>query len=134
MPDFQYDLMKARLQTARENLETAEELLEQGKYRISISRCYYADFASVRAILALDNKDFSKHSAVIAYFQRQYIKSGIFPKKFSKYLDNAFRARSLADYDDLYEFEEAKVREEYAHALELHEAVVAYIEARLGRL
>lgn len=43
----------------------------------SIGRSYYAMFSAVRAILALDGVDYSKHAGVISYFQREYVKSGI---------------------------------------------------------
>lgn len=72
------NLMKYRIDNAREKLESAKLLLDARKYRDSIGRSYYAIFTAVRAVLANDKVDFSKHSGVIAYFQKEYIKTGKF--------------------------------------------------------
>ena len=77
------DLVQYRLSSAKERLESARLLLDAGQYKDSIGRSYYAIFTAVRAVLARDQVDFSKHAGVIAYFQREYIKSAIFDIKYS---------------------------------------------------
>lgn len=84
-------LVKYRLENAKEKLESAKLLLEAGHYKDSIGRSYYATFTAVRAVLSKDKIDFSKHSGVIAYFRKEYIKSRIFDKQYSKYLQGAFK-------------------------------------------
>ena len=96
------NLIQYRLDNAHEKLESAEILLNAGKFKDSIGRSYYAIFSAVRAILALDHVDFSKHAGVIAYFQKEYVKTKKFDTKFSKYLQNAFQIRNVCDYDDFY--------------------------------
>ena len=54
------NLVQYRLDNAQEKLESAEILLNAGKYKDSIGRSYYAIFSAVRAILAFDHVDFSK--------------------------------------------------------------------------
>lgn len=71
------ELMMYRLAGAREKLDFSKLLLDNGNYKDSIGRSYYAMFSAVRAILALDGVDYSKHAGVISYFQREYVKSGI---------------------------------------------------------
>ena len=75
------DLTRYRMDSAKEKLASAKLLLDAGQYRDSIGRSYYAIFTAVRAILAKDKVDFSKHAGVIAYFQKEYIKTGIFDKQ-----------------------------------------------------
>lgn len=96
------DLVAYRLEKAKERLEAAKKLLEIGLYSDSISRSYYAIFSSVRAVLATERIDFKKHAGVISYFQKEYIKTGLFDKKFSTYLQKAFQIRNKCDYDDFY--------------------------------
>ena len=48
------DLVKYRLDNAKEKLESAKLLLDAGKYKDSIGRSYYAIFTAVRAVLARD--------------------------------------------------------------------------------
>ena len=52
--------------------------------------------------IAREGIDFSKHSGVLAYFQKNYVKTGIFQKEYSKILTEAFEVRSDSDYDDYY--------------------------------
>ena len=44
----------------------------------------------IRAVLAVRQVDFSKHAGGIAYFQKEIIKTEIFDRKYSKYLQQAF--------------------------------------------
>lgn len=96
------ELSKYRLARAKEDLETAEDNLMNGKYRASINRSYYAVFHALRAITALDQFDSGKHSGIIAFFNQQYVKTGRFDKAVSKLVDSCFRLREKADYDDFF--------------------------------
>ena len=89
---------KYRLEVAAERVETTKFLIDGGAYRDSINRSYYAIFTAARALLAERGIDFKKHSAVISYFRREYIKTGVFDVKFSDYIGAAFRFRNDCDY------------------------------------
>ena len=91
-----------RLERPKEDLETAKENLEAGKYRASVNRAYYAVFHALRAITALDQFDSSKHSGILAFFNQHYVKPGIFDKSISKLIDSCYRLREKADYDDFF--------------------------------
>lgn len=121
------NLVSYRLESAREKLESAKLLFEAGKYRDSIGRSYYAVFTAVRAVLAKDRTDFSKHAGVIAYFQKEYIKTGIFDRKYSKYLQTAFQIRNSCDYDDFFIASKEDAREQLERAEEFYCAVCRYL-------
>lgn len=123
------NLMQYRLNNAKEKLESARLLLDAGKYRDSISRSYYAIFTAVRAVLACDKVDFSKHSGVIAYFQKEYIKTGKFEVKYSRYLQTAFQIRNNCDYDDFFMASKQDAEEQYSRAVEFYEEVYNYLSA-----
>ena len=122
------NLAKHRLNSAMERLESAEILLNTAKYKDSISRSYYAIFSAVRAVLALDGVDFAKHAGVIAYFQKEYVKTQVFDKKYSKYLQSAFQIRNTCDYDDFFIASKQDAREQLERAAEFLDAVKAYLE------
>ncbi len=61
------DLAKYRLEMSDEHIRSAKALLDIGNFKDSIGRSYFAMFSAVRALLALDAVDFSKHSGVISY-------------------------------------------------------------------
>lgn len=96
------DLSRYRMAKAKEDLDTARENLENGKYRASVNRSYYAIFHALRAVTALDHFDSGKHSGIIAFFNQHYVKTGIFDKDISKMVDSCYRMREKADYDDFY--------------------------------
>ena len=72
------ELSKYRIQQARQCIKSAKTLVHINDYRGAANRSYYAIFHAMRSVLALENKDFSKHSGVSAYFRKEYIKTGIF--------------------------------------------------------
>lgn len=128
MHDNRQDLMQYRLDMAKERLESAKLLLDHGSYKDSIGRSYYAIFTAVRALLALDGVDFSKHAGVIAYFQREYIKTGIFEKRYSKYISQAFQIRNNTDYADFYIVSKDDAVEQYERAQEFFEVIKNYLQ------
>ncbi|MFR5631507.1 MAG: HEPN domain-containing protein [Monoglobales bacterium] len=123
MPDNRRTLMLHRLDSAKEKLESAKILFDNGNYKDSIGRSYYAMFTSVRALLALDGIDYSKHAGVIAHFQKEYIKTGVFDKKYSKYISQAFQIRNNADYADFYIVSKADTEEQYNRAVEFYNEI-----------
>ena len=121
------NLVNYRLDNAKEKLESAKLLLDGGKYRDSIGRSYYAIFTAVRAVLANNKVDFSKHSGVIAYFQKEYIKTGKFDVKYSRYLQTAFQIRNSCDYDDFFIASKQDAEEQYSRAMEFYEEIHKYL-------
>ena len=121
------DLIKYRMSSAKEKLTSAKLLLEAGMYRDSIGRSYYAIFSAIRAVLAVRQVDFSKHAGVIAYFQKEFIKTEIFDKKYSKYLQQAFQIRNSCDYDDFFIVSKQDAEEQYIRATEMLAIIEEYI-------
>lgn len=121
-------LAQYRLNNAADKLESAKLLLDAGKYKDSIGRSYYAIFSAVRAVLAKDKVDFSKHAGVISYFQREYVKTELFDKKYSKYLQSAFQIRNSCDYDDFFIVSKQDADEQYQRASEFYQAIKKYLE------
>jgi uncharacterized protein (UPF0332 family) len=91
-----------RLTKAEECIKAGNSLLSDSLYTHSVNRSYYAIFHTIRALLAMDGVDFKKHSAIIAYFQQHYIKTGIFERIYSDYAKSAFSIRTESDYEDFY--------------------------------
>ncbi len=127
LPDNRKELMRYRLEMAEERLKSSKVLLDAGSYKDSIGRSYYAMFTAVRALLAVDGQDFSKHAGVIAYFQKEYIKSGKIEKKYSKYISQAFQIRNNTDYADFFIVSMQDAQEQYERAKEFFEMIKAYL-------
>ena len=74
--------------------------------------------------------DYKKHSAVISYFQREYIKTQIFDVKYSKYIQEAFQIRNTCDYDDFYIASKSEAEEQCSRAEELLNVTKEYVMKR----
>lgn len=96
------ELAGYRMERANEMLEAAKKNLEIGQYKTSLNRSYYAIFHAMRAVNILKGFDSSKHSGVIAYFNREYLKSGILEKSLSVIIKNSAFLREKSDYDDFF--------------------------------
>lgn len=128
MLDNKKELMEYRFESAKERLNAAKVLLEYGSYKDSISRSYYAMFTAVRALLAKDGVDYSKHAGVISFFQKEYIKTGEIDKKYSKYLSQAFQIRNNTDYSDFFVVSQTDAKEQCDRAVEFLEMIEAYFK------
>ena len=120
------------LNLAKDRLTVAKNLLDNGFYIDSVNRSYYAIFYSARALVAKDNSDFSKHSAVMSYFRKNYVKTGIFDVKFSDYIGDAFALRSDGDYTYFFNVEKDDAEEQYNNAVEFYDAVKNFLENNLS--
>ena len=116
------------MDTAAERLTVSKEMINNGHFKDSINRSYYAIFSATRALLSERYVDFKKHLAVISYFRREYVKPGLFDVKFSGYIGDAFRARQYSDYDDFVIVSREQAEAQYEHAVEFVEAVKNYLE------
>lgn len=124
------DLSKYRYNTAEDELDTAKELLNNKKFRASVNRSYYAIFHALRAVTALDDFDSSKHSGIIAFFNKTYVKEGIFEKEISKQIDTAYRLREKADYQDFYVVSKEQAEEQIDKAQKVINIIKPYLESR----
>ena len=122
------DLAKYRLESAQERLISAKLELDSGHFKDSINRSYYSIFHAIRALLAEKHIDFKKHSAVISYYRQHYIKTKIFPEKYSDYVGKAFVLRNNSDYEDFYIVARSDAKTQYEHAEEFYNAVSAYFD------
>jgi uncharacterized protein (UPF0332 family) len=93
------DTIKRMLNKSKRALRTAAQHIKDGDYDFASSKAYYAVFHLLQALLLVKDLTFSKHSAVIAEFNRNYIKPGIFPQEYSKNLEHLFKDRQIGDYD-----------------------------------
>jgi uncharacterized protein (UPF0332 family) len=94
-------LVKYRLERSNESIKAAQLLFQNKLFTPEMNRIYYSMFYAVQALLVLNEKSFSKHGQVKGYFNKEFIKSGIFPKEFGKLFNTVFEYRQKFDYIDL---------------------------------
>lgn len=111
------------------SLDAAELLLQDGFIDFSASRAYYAMFYSLEALLLNQNRSFSKHSGIISAFGKDFVKTGLFDKKFHQYVLEAFDLRNAGDYGAMHAVPEKKANGLLAKTKELIDAVQAHLES-----
>jgi uncharacterized protein (UPF0332 family) len=121
-------LIKYRCEEAIEALEDAELLIDSKRYRSAANRLYYAAFYAVLAVLLTKRLQYSKHSAVISFFDKEFIKTGILPKEYSRALHRAFYERQQDDYMPFVEFDAETIEQLGKDVKDLVCGVIAYIK------
>ncbi|MDB9311416.1 HEPN domain-containing protein [Aphanizomenon sp. CS-733/32] len=86
---------------AQQSLEAAKLLLNNNFPDYATSRAYYAMFYIAEAFLEGKRLSFSKHSAVIAAFGREFAKPQLVPTHFHRFLIEAQELRTTGDYGQL---------------------------------
>ena len=83
---------------AKRSLEAAKDLRRLGYAGFSASRAYYTMFYVAEAFLLGNGLAFSKHSGVHSGFGKHFIKTGIVPAEFQKFLRSGMEVRHAGDY------------------------------------
>ncbi len=124
------DLSKYRYEKALQCINSARHVMDIQDYNLVSNRAYYAIFHAMRAVLALEEKDFEKHSAVISYFRKEYIKTQILPVEASRIIGNAFDSRNDSDYSDWYEVSQEDAEIQLQSAEEFLEMVEVFLNSK----
>jgi uncharacterized protein (UPF0332 family) len=126
------ELCQYRLRQADEAIEEARILQAAGRHRGAINRAYYAMFYAIQVLIVQNKVKLSKHSGVISYFDREFVKPGIIDKKFSNWLHRLFDLRQDADYGDMFEPSAEQCLEAVEQANEFVQRIRDYFENERG--
>lgn len=120
------DLVLYRIETAKTDLQSAEVLFEIPEYRGANNRAYYAIYHGISAIHALNGAAYRRHKDAIANFNKDYIKTEIFPRSLGRRIAEAEEIRHASDYDDFYIATKAETGEQIETAREVIKVIEKY--------
>ena len=120
------DLMLYRIRTAKENLRSARILLDAQEYKGANNRAYYAIYQAINAVHAIDGTAYKRHKDAIANFNKNYIKTEVFPREIGRKSGEAEEIRHASDYDDFYIASKEESERQIAVAGEFIELVEKY--------
>jgi uncharacterized protein (UPF0332 family) len=110
----------AAILAASENkLKSAEILLDAGQWADAVSRAYYVVYHAISAVLFSQDLVFSSHAQSIGAFNKQFVKTGIFPKDFGRILVKIQMDRENADYRVSAAISEELARDDVTKAKEI---------------
>lgn len=126
------DLVLYRLDTAKDDIKSAKILLDAGECRGANNRAYYGIYHAISAIHALDGNAYKRHKDALANFNKNYIKTEIFPRILGRKIAEAEEIRHASDYDDFYIATREEVEEQIDTAVELVEKIEEYVLKEMG--
>lgn len=121
-------LVLYRLEQAVETLREADLLFEERAWRGAQNRAYYAMFYAVLALLATRQLGSSKHSGVLALFDREFVKPGLFPAELSRSLRLAFNRRQSWDYGEIGNLDPGEISEMVTGAKLFVQAIEEFLQ------
>ena len=84
---------------------------------------------AIKAVLALEEKDFRRHKDVIAYFNKTYVATSMFSKDTGRKIARLQQKREKSDYDDFY----IASKEETIEQLEYAKEVICEVQKYLNK-
>ena len=100
--DMKKELAQYRMETAKDDLRAAKILLDAGEYKAANNRAYYAIFHAINAVHAIAGNGYKRHKDALANFNKEYVKTEIFPREIGRRIAEAEEIRHASDYDDFY--------------------------------
>jgi len=128
-PEQLEDLLCYRMEQAHETLREAKILLDESALRGVINRAYYAMFYALLALLATKRLGTSKHSGALALFDREFVKTGVFPRELSRSLRLAFDRRQTHDYGEMVRVNHQIAEQTLADAKTFVAAIESYLRS-----
>ena len=104
MNDAEITLIRYRMDRSKEALSAARLMYEKGHYNDAVNRLYYSCFYMVIALLATEGVHPGKHTAVRAFLNKNWIKTGKLSKETGRLYNTLFDRREKGDYGDYFRF------------------------------
>jgi uncharacterized protein (UPF0332 family) len=116
------------LKLAEESHEAARVMIANNIIRFSAAQSYYTIFYLAQALLLSKGFTFSKHSAVVAAYGKEFAKTGLLDPKFHRYIIQAGKLRQISHYGDDGELiTNVQALESFQWAGEFMEAVKTFL-------
>ena len=126
------DLVLYRLETARNDLKSARALFSIEDYKGANNRAYYSIFHAINAVHAVSGKAYKRHKDAVANFNKDYVKTEIFPREIGRKIGAAEEIRHASDYDDFYLVNKEETRQQISAAQEFLNMAKEYCERNYG--
>ena len=124
------DLVLYRIEISKEDVKAAEILFNAKEYRGANNRAYYGIYHAISAVHAVDGNAYKRHKDALANFNKNYIKTEMFPRKLGRKIAEAEEIRHASDYDDFYIATKDEAEEQIQTAKELITYVEQYVSTK----
>ncbi len=121
-------LINYRLEQAEETILDVQLLIENDRLRSAVNRIYYGMFYSLLALGLANQFETSKHTQLIGWFNKDFIREGLIDSKYGKIINKAFNRRTKGDYDIYIEFEKKIVFEMFNEMQDFISEIKSYLK------
>jgi len=128
------EIVEHRLLRARKTLASAKVLLDTQEYIGTVNRLYYACFYAVTALLETRGLASSKHSGVLSFFNKHFVRTGFVQGELGKFYKDLFERRHEGDYTDFIEFTQERVSEMCQAATNFIDEISRHIEQEMQKI
>ena len=108
---------------ANEELDTAQILVDMGRYRLCLSRSYYAMYYMSQALLLSEGFEASTHKGLIKLLGLHFVKTGKISNDLAKSLASAYDDRQMSDYNVRFEPTKEEALEAISEAQKFVESI-----------
>jgi len=105
------ELIKHYVEKAQRTVEDVKFFIENDKLSVAINRIYYGIFYMLSALAVKYQMSTSKHTQLIGWFNKNFVKENKIDRKYAKYVQEAFEKRMKSDYEILINFSKNDVND-----------------------
>ena len=132
MNEAEITLIRYRMDRSKEALSAAKLMYEKSHYNDAVNRLYYSCFYAVIALLATEGIHPSKHTAVRAFLNKNWIKTEKISKVTGRLYNTLFDRREKGDYGDYFRFNAEDVEDWLKSVEKAIEEIFQEIEKQLS--
>lgn len=105
-----------RLSRARQSLEVAEKVLQEGFPEDAVNRIYYAVYYAISALLYTRQLFPKTHTGLKALFNKEFVRSSLITAEQAQIYSTIFAKRFEADYEDFFAIDTSEVEQHLSDA------------------
>ena len=110
-------LIENYINKSRVTIEKVQFLIENNEFSLAVNRIYYGIYYSLSALAIKREFKTSKHTQLIGWFNKTFVKEGIVDKRYGKLIRKAFENRM--DYNVFFDFSKEKVKQSFGEMKEV---------------
>jgi len=105
-----------RMNRAKQSLQVAEKVLQDGFIEDAVNRLYYAIYYAVSALLYTRKLHPKTHLGMKALFSKEFVKNNLITDEQAQIYSTIFAKRFEADYEDFFTIDSKSVYNHLAEA------------------
>jgi uncharacterized protein (UPF0332 family) len=121
-------IVELELEKANRTYEAAMLMVSNEHWESAANRLYYALFHAVNALLIHDRHEVTTHKGSHALFGMHYIKTGKFPRDYSRIYQKLEAIRDEGDYNWAYNVSPEEIQEKVIPAREMIDAIATMVK------